>query len=323
MKPLAGRAALVTGGGRGVGRAISRLLAAEGATVGVNYRRDGEAAESLVAEIAADGGQAFALRASLDSLEEVDALASSALEALGDLDILVCNAGIASRGLSVLETTAEEVQRVMAVHTLSAHRLVHLLLPAMRRAQRADVVVISSSELLQMRANGAPYNMAKAALEAFAMTLAHEEARHGVRVNIVHPHFTRTERYQGRLEHAARTEGLDLEAAEADSGFPISSLRIDGGMADNEVFVEALADAIGRPVEISPVLEATTLGAGLLAGLAIGTYADEDEIAETFTPRRTVEPRLDDATRLAVRERWLAARSKAEATIPELSGISF
>jgi glycerol kinase len=74
---------------------------------------------------------------------------------------------------------------------------------------------------------------------------------------------------------------------------------------------------------VSPVLEATTLGAGFLAGLAIGTYANEDEVADTFTPRRSIEPRTDDATRALVRERWLLARSKAEATIPELSGISF
>ena len=67
--------------------------------------------------------------------------------------------------------------------------------------------------------------------------------------------------------------GADLvEAAEADSGYPIESLRVDGGMSDNDVFVQALADATGRPIEISPVLEATTLGAGLLAGLALGTY---------------------------------------------------
>ncbi len=118
--------------------------------------------------------------------------------------------------------------------------------------------------------------------------------------------------------------GADLvEASEHDSGYPIASLRIDGGMSDNTVFVEALADAIGRPVEISPVLEATTLGAGLLAGLAIGTYASTDELAGTFTPRRTVEPQGDDTARSAARERWLAARAKAEATIPELSGISF
>jgi glycerol kinase len=94
-------------------------------------------------------------------------------------------------------------------------------------------------------------------------------------------------------------------------------------MSENTIFIEALADAIGRPVEISPVLEATTLGAGLLAGLAVGVYDSTEQLAETFTPRRTVDPRLGDAERGAARARWLAARSKAEATIPELSGISF
>ena len=118
--------------------------------------------------------------------------------------------------------------------------------------------------------------------------------------------------------------GADLvEASESDSGFPIAALRIDGGMTDNAVFVEALADAIGRPVEISPILEATTLGAGLLAGLAVGTYASTDDLAGTFSPRRTVEPKSNDGDRAASRERWLAARHKAEGTIPELSGISF
>ncbi|HEY1826653.1 MAG TPA: FGGY family carbohydrate kinase [Acidimicrobiales bacterium] len=118
--------------------------------------------------------------------------------------------------------------------------------------------------------------------------------------------------------------GADLvEASEADSGYPIAALRVDGGMSDNGVFVQALADFTGRPIEISPVLEATTLGAGLLAGLAIGTYSSTDELATTFVPRRVVEPALDDVTRRTRRERWLAARGKAEATIPELSGLSF
>jgi glycerol kinase len=133
----------------------------------------------------------------------------------------------------------------------------------------------------------------------------------------------RPELVRAVLEGVAH-RGADLvEAAEADSGFAIEALRVDGGMSDNEVFVTALAEAIGRPVEISPVLEATTLGAGLLAGLAIGTYASEDDIAATFSPRRTVEPHSDESVRSRTRERWLAARSKAEATIPELSGISF
>jgi glycerol kinase len=133
----------------------------------------------------------------------------------------------------------------------------------------------------------------------------------------------RPELVRAVLEGVAH-RGADLvEAAQADSGFPIDTLRVDGGMSENEVFVTALADAIGRPVEISPVLEATTLGAGLLAGLAIGTYGSTDDIAATFSPRLTVEPRTDDATRSHSRDRWLAARAKAEATIPELTGISF
>ena len=88
----------------------------------------------------------------------------------------------------------------------------------------------------------------------------------------------RAEIVRAVLEGVAH-RGADLvEASEVDSGFPIASLRVDGGMTDNGVFVRALADAIGRPVEISPVLEATTLGAGLLAGLAVGTYATTAEL---------------------------------------------
>jgi glycerol kinase len=133
----------------------------------------------------------------------------------------------------------------------------------------------------------------------------------------------RPELVRAVLEGVAH-RGADLvEASEADSGFPIASLRIDGGMSDNAVFVSALADAIGRPVEISPVLEATTLGAGLLAGLAIGTYSSTDELAGTFRARLTVEPGIDESARIPARARWLAAREKAEATIPELSGITF
>jgi glycerol kinase len=133
----------------------------------------------------------------------------------------------------------------------------------------------------------------------------------------------RAEIVRAVLEGVAH-RGADLvEASERDSGYPIAALRVDGGMSANDVFVTALAEAIGRPVEIAPVLEATTLGAGLLAGVAVGTYGSTDELAETFRPRRTVEPRGSAPERESTRERWLEARAKAEATIPELSGISF
>ena len=119
--------------------------------------------------------------------------------------------------------------------------------------------------------------------------------------------------------------GADLvEASEADSGYPIAALRVDGGMTDNDVFVQALADAIGRPVEISPVLEATTLGAGLLAGLAVGNYGNDGGAGGhvlAASKRRARAQR--EPTASPRRERWLAARHKAEGTIPELSGISF
>jgi glycerol kinase len=94
-------------------------------------------------------------------------------------------------------------------------------------------------------------------------------------------------------------------------------------MSANPVFVQALADSIGRPVERSATLEATTVGAGFLAGMAVGVWRDEEEVADAYRPAATVEPLVDDATRATQRDRWLEARSRALRTIPELSGISF
>lgn len=192
-RELDGRVALVTGAGRGIGRGIAMALAESGAAVIVNYRRDQQAAASVVAAITSTGGRATAIAASVGETDEVDALADAALAAFGPIDILVHNAGIASRGLPVADTTPEELQRVVGVHALGAHRLVGRLLPGMREAERGDVVMISSSEVSEMRALGAPYNMGKAALEALALTLANEEIAHGIHVNIVAPGLVATD----------------------------------------------------------------------------------------------------------------------------------
>ena len=113
--------------------------------------------------------------------------------------------------------------------------------------------------------------------------------------------------------------GADLvEAAETDAGRPIESIRVDGGMTANAVFVQALADAVQRPVEVSPELEATTLGAAYLAGLATGMWAGEDEIAATWSPKVTVEPK-----RKSDRDRWKAAVERAQSWVPELSALDF
>jgi glycerol kinase len=113
--------------------------------------------------------------------------------------------------------------------------------------------------------------------------------------------------------------GADLvDAAEADTGVAIPALRVDGGMTDNPTFVQALADATQRTVEISPVREATTLGAALFAGFAIGTYTSVDEFARTWTPRTRVEPQ-----RTLDRDRWREAVSRVQGWLPDLSGIDF
>ena len=113
--------------------------------------------------------------------------------------------------------------------------------------------------------------------------------------------------------------GADLvEAAEADGGTPIRSLRVDGGMSANPTFVQALADATGRPVEVSPVTEATTLGAAFLAGLAVGTWGSLDDIAATWRPARSVEP-----AGTVDRERWHEAVRRSAGWVPELSALDF
>jgi len=124
--------------------------------------------------------------------------------------------------------------------------------------------------------------------------------------------------------HRLAARGADLlEAAEIDGGLTPPALRLDGGMSANDVFVTALAEAIGRPVEVSAIREATTLGAGFLAGLATGTWRDEADVAAAYRPAATVEPTAPESVRAERRHRWLEARHRAEQLIPELSTITF
>ncbi len=120
------------------------------------------------------------------------------------------------------------------------------------------------------------------------------------------------------LEGVAQ-RGADLvEAAERDAGHEIHALRIDGGMSRNPTFVQALADASQHVVEVSPVVEATTLGAAFLAGLARGTWSSWSELEATWAPTTTIEP-----SRLLDRERWADAVRRSEQWYPDLSSINF
>jgi len=120
------------------------------------------------------------------------------------------------------------------------------------------------------------------------------------------------------LEGIAQRAADLVDAAETDGGVAIPALRIDGGMAANPTFTQALADATNRPVEVSPEREATTLGAAYAAGLALGAWSGDDDIAATWAPTEVVEPvgSFD-------RERWAETLRRAERWFPELSAISF
>ncbi len=229
MRQLDGRVALVTGGGRGIGRAISELLAGEGATVAVNYRRNVESARETVEAIEAAGGSAKAYAASVDDPDQDAAMVEAIIGDFGFIDILVNNGGIASRGNAVADTDVDEVQRVVATHAIGPHHLSRLVIPSMRTRPRGDIVMISSVATTHYSARGAPYAMGKAALEALAFTLAKEERASGIHVNVVAPGLVDTDMGQ-RLARA--TSGVDdIRELDAVSAFgrvcqPIDVARV-------------------------------------------------------------------------------------------------
>jgi len=207
-QPLAGRIALVTGGGRGIGRAIALALAEDGADVAVNYARDAAAAEEVVEQIQAMGRRAGAYAADVADAGQDAAMVEAIQRDLGDVDLLVHNAGIASRGQSVAKTDPEELERVIGVHALGPHHLCRLLIPGMRGKERGDIVMISSIATAHHNAGGAPYNMGKAAQEALAYTLAKELRKYGIRVNVVAPGLVETEMGRRLMKAAAGVDDL-------------------------------------------------------------------------------------------------------------------
>jgi NAD(P)-dependent dehydrogenase (short-subunit alcohol dehydrogenase family) len=131
----------------------------------------------------------------------------------GFVDVLVNNAGIASRGQSVEKTDPAELERVMRIHALAPHRLCQLVLPSMKARPRGDIVMISSVATLHHAGRGGPYNMGRAAMEALALTLSKELREHGVHVNIVAPGLVETE--MGRRLVRARSGVEDMRELDA------------------------------------------------------------------------------------------------------------
>jgi NAD(P)-dependent dehydrogenase (short-subunit alcohol dehydrogenase family) len=139
------------------------------------------------------------------------------LDAFGAVDIFVHSAGIASRGNPVIKTEPDEVERLWRIHALAPFLISRLVLPGMREQPRGDIVMISSVGTSYMAGWSSPYNMAKAAQEAFAHTLAKEERSHGIHVNVVAPGLVETE--MGRRLMRATRGVEDLRELDATSPF--------------------------------------------------------------------------------------------------------
>jgi len=216
MKPLASRRALVTGA-RGIGAGVARCLARDGADVALVYRRDEAAAEATAAEIRKLGQRAETIQADLRVAADCERAAQTAVERLGGVDILVHNAGSATRGLSAVDTTDAEYLDAMELHCLAAVRLTRALASQLRSAEHANVVIVTSSIAAGGGPGIGPYHAAKAAAEAFAHTLAHEERANGIRVNIVRPGFTDTD--MGRRLAKSMTGSDDLRRWDAAAPF--------------------------------------------------------------------------------------------------------
>lgn len=190
---LAGRSAIVTGGGRGIGRGIALALAQAGADVAINYRRDEAAAQEVAAEVQRMGRKCFAMRCDVTDQAAVREMVARSVEALGKLDLLVNNAGIVSRGNFIADTEVEDMRRVIDTHIFGAFYMTKEALPHLRKNPRGDIHFISSaSPHLAPKGHG-PYATAKAGMEAMARVLAREEMANNIRVNVIAAGVVETE----------------------------------------------------------------------------------------------------------------------------------
>ncbi|MGW5383119.1 SDR family oxidoreductase [Nocardia sp. NPDC003963] len=187
------RVAIVTGGGRGIGAAISRRLAADGFAVAVNYSASAEHAADVVGEITASGGRATAVRADISDAEQAAALIAATTAELGAPTVLVNNAGMNLAG-SARRQSPREWDRVIGVNLSGAFYCTHAALPGMYEKGWGRVIFVSSPSGGRKPApTMSAYAAAKAGLLGMTRTLALEVARRGITVNAVMPGFVETD----------------------------------------------------------------------------------------------------------------------------------
>ncbi len=189
---LAGKVAIVTGGSRGIGRATCLAFAREGAKVVVVGRNE-SSCEKVAAQIAADGGDAIAVRADVSSEADVAAMVSKATQRFGRIDILVNSAGVNLMYKTVAELTLDEWNRVIATNLTGTFLCCRAVIPVMTTQRYGRIINISSIGGRRGAAGRTPYRPTKAALINFTECLAGEVKKYGIDVNAVCPGPTNTD----------------------------------------------------------------------------------------------------------------------------------
>jgi 3-oxoacyl-[acyl-carrier protein] reductase len=192
MQKLRDRAAIVTGGSRGIGRAIVEALAAEGAKVAVNYASSRGSADEVVAAITSAGGEAIALQADVSKADQVDNLIKTVMDKWGRVDILVNNAGI-TRDTLLMRMKLEDWQAVIDLNLTGIFLCTRAVTKIMLKQKSGRIVNIASVSGQMGNPGQANYSAAKAGTIGFTKTMAKELASRGITVNAVAPGFIATD----------------------------------------------------------------------------------------------------------------------------------
>jgi 3-oxoacyl-[acyl-carrier protein] reductase len=201
---LKGRIALVTGGGRGIGRACCEAIAAAGADVAVNYHSNQQAAEKTAKLVESTGRRAMIVRADVSSAKEVDRMVADIEGELGPIDLLVNNAGIFDY-VSHEETTPEQWQRTLDINLTGTYFTTWAVKSGMIAQQFGRIVNVASISALRARPMSIAYAVSKAGVVALTKSLAEAIAGHNIRVNAVAPGLIATEILEGVAQEALDT----------------------------------------------------------------------------------------------------------------------
>jgi 3-oxoacyl-[acyl-carrier protein] reductase len=207
---LAGKVAIVTGGSRGIGKAIVALLSSLGTKVVVNYVRDEDAATATAAMARDNGAEAVAIQADVSQLNDAERLVSGTLERFGRIDFLICNAGI-WEGARV-ESIAEELwNKTIDINLKGTWSVCRAAVPAMKQQKSGRIVIISSTAGQRGEANVSNYAASKGGQIAFMKSLSTELGPFGINVNCVAPGWVETDMTTDVLNDAASLESIQKE----------------------------------------------------------------------------------------------------------------